>query len=83
MNQAVAKLADVYADEIKRAAKLCLQKRKTWTSFAAAMGTVCFYDHNGPIDDDDLPRDAKAVATFAYEYQDHFGSAGVQISKED
>jgi len=79
MNAAVAKLADAYAEEIKRAAAACLKKRKTWTGFAAAMGTVCFYDAHGPIDDDALPKDARAIVAFAYEYQEYFGSAGVQI----
>lgn len=83
MDKEVAKLADIFADEIKVAAMACLQKRKNWTSFAASMGTVSFYDHHGPVDDDRLPKDAQAVVAFANQYQDYFGSAGVQISKED
>lgn len=83
MDADLAALGDKYAHEIECWAISILRGHKKFLAFNASMGTSCFYDKKGPVDDRNVRGKAKNLLEFADAYCENFGSAGVYVTKED
>lgn len=82
LNRELATLAHKHARRIEAMARKLIGSGspKTAGGFSAAMGGVCFYDRDRqPVDDDDLPKPARRLVAYVYEYQNALGSPGIHL----
>lgn len=77
----VSAAADQCFEIVRAEAQRVLDTSPRYTSFVAAMGVSSFYNGKGPVFDEDLTKDAKAVIELSDEVTTRFGSPGLQLEK--